>query len=99
MTARALICIVALVALSFLAGCGANYYHHGPTPLEENWGRSYETAKYNQIVNPEAEKNLEPVVGLNGWAAEENMAQYLKKGEAKAAGTEFGLVTIKQPYM
>lgn len=96
MTARALTWIVAVVALPLLASCGANYYHHGPTPLEENWGRAYETAKYNQISNPEAEKNLEPVAGLNGMAAEANMAQYLRKGEEKGKGPEFGLVTIKQ---
>jgi hypothetical protein len=41
-----------------------------PSALDNNWGRSYESAKYNQILNPEAGKNLDPVEGLEGPAAE-----------------------------
>ena len=46
------------------------------TSLDRNWGRSHETAKFNQIVNPEADKNLDPVVGLDAAAAESNMKKY-----------------------
>lgn len=49
--------------------------------LDKNWGRSYETAKFNQIVNPEADKNLDPVVGLDAVAAEKNMKKYRKSFE------------------
>lgn len=38
--------------------------------LDQNWGRSLETALYNQTLNHEAGKNLEPVEGLEGPAAE-----------------------------
>ncbi len=44
--------------------------------LEKNWGRSYETAKYNQIINPDADKNLEPILGLDGQAADYNVGKY-----------------------
>ena len=44
--------------------------------LDQNWGKSYETAKYNQILNPEASKNLDPVLGLDGQAAESNVEKY-----------------------
>jgi hypothetical protein len=43
---------------------------------DQNWGRSYETAKYNQILNPEAGKNLKPVEGLSGKAAENSVETY-----------------------
>jgi len=43
---------------------------------DQNWGRSYQTAKYNQILNPDAGKNLNPVEGLSGNAAENSVEKY-----------------------
>ena len=69
----------------------------GESRLEQNWGRAYETAKYNQILNPEAGKNVEPVEGMDGDAAERVMQTYKSGGETnQAPPTEFGVVTIKQ---
>jgi hypothetical protein len=54
----------------------------GTTPYSEdsltnrNWGRSYETAIYNQMLNPDAAKNLDPVSGLDGSASENNVEKY-----------------------
>ena len=62
---RKTIAIIAI--LSFTAGllisCAA------PTRLETDYGTSYKLQKYNQIANPDAEKNLKPVEGLDGQAA------------------------------
>ena len=44
--------------------------------LDKNWGRSFESAKYNQILNPGAAKNNKPVTGLDGQAGEINMGAY-----------------------
>lgn len=69
----------------------------GDSMLEKNWGRAYETAKYNQILNHEAGKNTADVEGLDGDAAERNMQTYKRGGGQKQKpATEFGLVTIKQ---
>ena len=46
------------------------------TLLDKNWGRSYETAKYNQILNPDASKNLKPAADLDGQAANNNVKKY-----------------------
>ena len=54
------------------------------TALSKNWGRSFETARYNQTLNPEAEKNLEPVVGLEGPAAEHVMNDHYSAGSCDA---------------
>ena len=51
--------MISLVA--FIWACGGTPFHKDST-LNNNWGRSYETAKYNQIINPEAGKNLEPIL-------------------------------------
>ena len=61
--------VVGLVV--FCIGCSPKN-----TPLDNNWGRSYETAKYRQIVDPEASQNLEPVVDLDGQAADANVEKY-----------------------
>lgn len=46
--------------------------------LNKNWGRSYETAKHMQIIDPDAGKNQIPVTGLNGEAAVVNLEKYIK---------------------
>ncbi|MBE9582560.1 MAG: hypothetical protein IMF18_13225 [Proteobacteria bacterium] len=44
--------------------------------LDRNWGTSLEATKQSQILNPEAGKNLDPVVGLDGQVAEASMEKY-----------------------
>ena len=43
--------------------------------MDRNWGRSQETARYQQISNPDAGKEPDPVVGLDGDAAVRNLEQ------------------------
>jgi len=71
MFSRSIILAGLIAALSISSGCGK-------TMLEKNWGRSYESAKSSQIANPEAEENLEPVIGLDGVTAEINVEEYRK---------------------
>ena len=66
------------------------------TELERNWGRSYEAARYNQIQNPEAEKDLSPVTGLEGQVGERIMKDYVKgPPKKKASSKEFKILTTK----
>lgn len=66
-------CYAAVVlTILFLAGCA----HYGA--LEDDFGKSYDMAKYGQTLNPGASKNLEPVTGLNGEASEANMDKYIE---------------------
>ena len=72
-----LITVLAVFSVVTLWGCAGNL----PDPkrvdyLDQNWGKSYESAKKNQILNPEAGKSLEPVVGLDGQAAEHGVNKY-----------------------
>jgi len=57
---RPFIVIGLIAALSICSGCA------GTPVLDKYWGDSLEAAKSNQIKNPEARKNLEPVTGLDG---------------------------------
>ncbi len=88
---RKTIAIIAI--LSFTAGllisCAA------PTRVETDYGTSYKLQKYNQIANPDAEKNLKPVEGLDGQAAAAAMTKRHKEFEKqeKAPSYIFNLGT------
>ena len=90
--------IAGTIVLMGLLGCSQNAtILMGESQLDKNWGRAYETAKYNQIINHDAGKNTDPVEGLDGDASESNMKAYKSGGAAPSKpATEFGVVTIKQ---
>ena len=50
----------------------------GPSRVEMDYGTSYKLAIFNQTLNPEAEKNLEPVEGFEGMAAQAVTERYRK---------------------
>lgn len=75
----AILCCVG--AVMFLAvGCA-------PSRVAMDYGTSFELQKYNQILNPEAEKNLEPVVGIDGRAAQNIEDKYQKSFEQPQQST------------
>ena len=71
MLTRCLTLIGLIATLLIFSGCGPR-----ETMLSRNWGNSFESAKQSQILNPEAGKNLDPVVGLDGQAAENVVEKY-----------------------
>jgi hypothetical protein len=72
--------LMGLVALLFIAvGCA------GPSRLESDFGTSVKQAKSNQILDPEAGKNIEPVSGLDGEAAQVTIEKYRKDFEKPPA--------------
>ena len=62
-----------------------------PTRLEMDYGTSFNLMKFNQIANPEAEKNLEPVTGFDGQAAKATLDKYRKDFEKPAAAPSYTL--------
>jgi hypothetical protein len=91
MLSRYLKLIGLIVFISFYSGCAGNPPPREETMLDKNWGRSYESAKYNQILNPEAGKNLEPVVGLDGEAADGVAEKYRKGFKGKPSKKVYNL--------
>jgi len=86
MVKKSLLIIGVIAAVSIISGCNGTTTYRKDSTLNRNWGRSYETAIYNQMVNPDADKNLEPVVNLDGIASEHNSLKYknsFKKTESK----------------
>ena len=75
---RCLMIIGIITIMSVMLSCSGTTPAHRESLLDRNWGRSYETANYMQLLNPDAEKNLEPVVGLDGNASDLNVDKYRK---------------------
>lgn len=90
------IIVGAAIALGIL-GCEQHALTQRESLLDQNWGRSFEDAKTNQVLNPEAAKNLAPVEGLMGPAAARIMDGYISGAKPQQESSpEFGVVTIKQ---
>ena len=85
MARRLVLFLAIMMTVATVAGCGGKtlcaWY---PTNTDLNWGRSYEMAKYNQILNPEAGENLDPVEGVPGPVAETTVVKYEKSFAGKA---------------
>lgn len=73
-----------VVFLMCCCGCEASLYGQKETMLEKNWGRSFQAAKENQILNPDAEKNLAPVAEMDGPAAQKTIETYRGKFERES---------------
>jgi hypothetical protein len=90
MLKRTIAITAACATLALFTGCsGTGNPFHEETLLDKNWGRSVETAKYNQILNPDAGKDLTLVEGLSGKAAGYSVEKFENsfKKESKQEGT------------
>ena len=92
-----LIVVLAVFSVVMLWGCAGNLPEGKRVDyLEQNWGKSYESAKQNQILNPEAGKTVEPVIGLDGEPAEYNANKYKKAFEKEQEVKTSTAFTISQ---
>ena len=76
--------------MSMISACSGT-----DTLSHRNWGKSYETAAYNQILNPDANKNLNPLDSFDGQAAENNMQKYHDDFKAKEDKKPVNLINLK----
>ena len=56
---------------AFLSGCATE-----KSRVEMDYGTSYKLAKFNQTLDPDAGKDLEPVEGIDGQTAQKIMEKY-----------------------
>ena len=90
MMAKCFTLTVTIIALGISLGC-AGKPAQKETMLDKHWGSSFESAKYNQLLNPDAGKNLDPVVGLDGAAAQQTMERYREGSQGKASKKVYNL--------
>jgi hypothetical protein len=81
--------VLGVISLFALAGSGCTR----PTTLGANTGIAYNLAKQNQILDPLAHENTEPVIGLDGGAAVIEMDTYRKGFENPDASFQKSVVT------
>jgi len=68
---KSLIIVGIIAAVSLVSACS------GPeTLLQQNWGKSHETAAFNQTLNPDADQTLKTVDDLDAQAAQNSMQRY-----------------------
>ena len=65
--------ILATMTITGMTGCASL--------LDDNWGRSYETARYNQTLDPAAERNPAVVEGLDGPSSQRVLENYREGGK------------------
>ena len=90
MLKKSLIIVGIIFAVSMLPACSGT-----DTLSQQNWGKSYETAAYNQMLNPDADKIINPVDSLDGQAAENDLQSYRDGFKAKKAVQPVNLINLK----
>lgn len=83
---------VILLTISAIFGC--NPMHERKANLELNKGRAYETAQFNQRINPEPEINVDPVEGFDAKAASYAIDKY--QGDFKKEQTTTEVFNISR---
>ena len=71
----ALYILITTLAIFLISACAQ------PSRVDKDYGRSVKQARFNQVLHPEAEKNLEPVTGLDGKAGQASIEKYRKTFE------------------
>ncbi len=75
--------LIALSIIVLISACA------GPSRLEENYGTSVKLSTSNQILSPDAERNLEPVTGMDGMAGQISIERYRKSFEQPAKSSQY----------
>ena len=69
-------CVIGLAVILVVSlGCA------GPSRLDMDYGTSYKLARFNQTLDPDAAKNLEPVKGFDAVSAWKALEKYHKDFE------------------
>lgn len=80
-----------ILAFLVCTGCTGKYSYREESQLDKNWGKSFEFAKENQKLNPEAGQNLEPITGMDGKSAEVVVNRYHGSFQKTPATPEYRL--------
>ena len=77
---KTIVLIGIIAALSLTMGCAWQ-----ESRVAMDYGTSFQLQKYNQTLNPQAEKNQAPVTGMSGQAATATAEKYQKGFEQPAS--------------
>lgn len=83
---KMLIPILLVAVCSLPLGCQTVDYRQAH--IDADFGRAYETARFTQILNPDAETTLDPVTGFDGTAAINTLDTYQNGFKKTDAGSK-----------
>lgn len=90
MLKKCLIIVGIILTVSIVSACSGT-----ETLSERNWGKSYETARHNQMLNPDADKTLRPADSFDGQAAENDLQRYRENFKGKKEQQPINLINLK----
>jgi hypothetical protein len=90
-----MVAALTVIAVGTVACSQSNGLVQQESLLDKNWGRSYESAKYNQILNPNAGKNLDPVMGMDGVAADNSVNKYDQSFKEKSSSEVTNILKLQ----
>ncbi|HXU94365.1 MAG TPA: hypothetical protein VFP33_11990 [Gallionella sp.] len=76
-----------LMAVAVLGGCSATTTPH----YDEKFGEAANIAKAQQVINPDASQNRNPVKGIDGQSAKSSIDNYHKAYETPTAAPSAGI--------
>jgi hypothetical protein len=79
--------ILAMMSLGLVVGACA------PTTISPNWGTAYQNMRAEQVLNPTAGEQLDPVEGQDGKVNATAMEAYRKDFEKPDAGFDKSIVS------
>jgi hypothetical protein len=90
-----LICSLSVVAiaLTLMIGCAGSIPQD--SSLERNWGRSFETQRHLQVANPDAGKQVKPVMAMDGASSDLVMEEYRKSFGAEGDEETVNIIKLK----
>jgi len=86
MTRKPILLIGFVTLFIIMAGCAKPL-----SRVETDYGHSSDLAKTNQTLNPESSKNLEPVTGMDGEAAQAVTERYREDFEKPSPAVPYTL--------
>jgi hypothetical protein len=85
-----------LIIIGIISAISMGFACSGTETLSQrNWGKSYETATFNQMLNPDADKTLKPVDSLDGQAVENDLQRYRDSFKEKEEAQPVNLINVK----
>jgi hypothetical protein len=79
--------------VAFFFSCGKGY--HKESLLEKNRGRAFETQVYLQTANPDANKQAQPVMVMDGSSSDNVMKEYRKSFSTENAKETVNILKLK----
>jgi hypothetical protein len=76
-----------------LAACSSPI--HEQSLLQKNWGRSYETQLHLQKANPDAGKQTDPILGMDGTSVDYILDAYHKSFRPENKKETVNIIKLK----